>query len=127
MILKKKPQRNNRSVKVSEIIRKAASEILIKNDLPLDPPFSFPINVVRVEMNSDLKIAYIYVSSYNHIDKKELIERLNTCKQYISKEVAKLISLKFSPKIIFRNDKNFESLQKLERIFNTEKVKKDLK
>ena len=127
MILKKKPQRNNRSVKVSEIIRKAASEILIKNDLPVDPPFSFPINVLRVEMNSDLKIAYIYVSSYNHIDKKELIERLNTCKKYISKEVAKLISLKFSPKIIFRNDKNFESLQNLERIFNTEKVKKDLK
>ena len=127
MILKKKPQRNNRSVKVSEIIRKAASEILVKNDLPLNPPFSFPINVLRVEMNSDLKIAYIYVSSYNHIDKKELIERLNTCKQYISKEVAKLISLKFSPKIIFRNDENFETLQNLNRIFNTEKVKKDLK
>ena len=58
MILKKRSEKSNRSNKVSEIIRKAVSEVLVRNELPLDIPFKFPINVVKVEMNSDLKIAY---------------------------------------------------------------------
>ena len=68
MILKRKTEKTSRSHKVSEIIRKAISEVLVRNELPLDKPFKFPINVVKVEMNSDLKIAYIYVITHENID-----------------------------------------------------------
>ena len=62
MILKKKISNISRSSKVSEIIRKALSEILIKNDL-LDPPFELPVNVTKVLMNSDLNcLCLCYVS-----------------------------------------------------------------
>ena len=68
MILKRKTEKTSRTHKVSEIIRKAISEVLVKNELPLDTPFEFPINVVKVEMNSDLKIAYVYVVAHEKID-----------------------------------------------------------
>ena len=127
MILKKRIEKSSRSYKVSELIRKAISSVLIKNELPLDESFNFPINVVRVEMNSDLKIAYIYVISHESFEENQLLERLDSCKHYLSKEVAKLISLKFVPKLVFRNDESVNYINKLEKILNNEKVSKDIK
>tara|TARA_Y100000816_G_C26031920_1_gene540239 strand:+ start:189 stop:575 length:387 start_codon:yes stop_codon:yes gene_type:complete len=127
VILKKRPEKSNRSNKVSEIIRKAVSEVLVRNELPLDIPFEFPINVVKVEMNSDLKIAYIYVITHEKIDENEIIEKLNSCKYYLAREVTSLINLKFSPKLVFRNDKIVNEINKIEKVLRSDKVLNDLK
>ena len=127
MILKRKTEKTSRSLKVSEIIRKAISEVLVRNEMPLDTPFKFPISVVKVEMNSDLKIAYIYVTTHEDIDKEEVIQKLDLCKQYLSKKVTGLVNLKFSPKLVFKNDRSLFELNKIEKILKSEKVQKDLK
>ena len=127
MILKRKTEKTNRSHKVSEIVRKAISEVLVKNELPLDTPFEFPINVVKVEVNSDLKIAYVYVIAHEKIDGTEIILKLNSCKQYLSREVTNLINLKFSPKLVFRNDKSINEINNIEKLLRSEKVLNDLK
>ena len=127
MILKRKTEKTNRSHKVSEIVRKAISEVLVKNELPLDTPFEFPINVVKVEMNSDLKIAYVYVVAREKIDETEIILKLNSCKQYLSREVTSLINLKFSPKLVFRNDKSINEITNIEKLLRSEKVLNDSK
>ena len=127
MILKRKTEKTSRSFKVSEIIRKAVSEVLVRNELPLDAPFEFPINVVKVEMNSDLKIAYIYVITHEKIDENEIIVKLNSCKQYLAREVTSLINLKFSPKLVFRNDKSVNEISNIEKLLRSKKVLNDLK
>ena len=127
MILKRKTEKTSRSHKVSEIVRKAISEVLVKNELPLDTPFEFPINVVKVEMNSDLKIAYVYVVTHEKIDETEIILKLNSCKQYLSREVTSLINLKFSPKLVFRNDKSINEITNIEKLLRSEKVLNDSK
>jgi len=127
VILKRKTEKTNRSHKVSEIVRKAISEVLVKNELPLDTPFEFPINVVKVEVNSDLKIAYVYVIAHEKIDGTEIILKLNSCKQYLSREVTNLINLKVSPKLVFRNDKSINEINNIEKLLRSEKVLNDLK
>ena len=127
MILKRKTEKTSRSHKVSEIVRKAISEVLVKNELPLDTPFEFPINVVKVEMNSDLKIAYVYVVAHEKNDETEIILKLNSCKQYLSREVTSLINLKFSPKLVFRNDKSINEITNIEKLLRSEKVLNDSK
>ena len=127
MILKRKTEKTSRSFKVSEIIRKAISEVLVRNELPLDAPFDFPINVVKVEMNSDLKIAYIYVITHEKIDENEIIVKLNSCKQYLAREVTSLINLKFSPKLVFRNDKSINEISNIEKLLRSKKILNDLK
>ncbi len=127
MIFKRKSEKSNRSFKVSEIIRKAISEVLVRNELPLDAPFDFPINVVKVEMNSDLKIAYIYVITHEKIDENEVIIKLNACKQYLAREVTSLINLKFSPKLVFRIDKSINEISNLEKLLRSKKILNDLK
>ena len=126
MIIKRKTVNTSRSYKVSEIIRKAISEVLIRNEMPLESPFKFPISVIKVEMNSDLKIAYIYVITHEKIDENEIILKLNSCKQYLSKEVTSLINLKFSPKLVFRNDRSINEISKIEKVLKKEKVLNNL-
>ena len=127
MILKRKTEKTSRSQKVSEIIRKAISEVLVRNEMPLDTPFKFPISVVKVDMNSDLKIAYIYVTTHEEIEENEIILKLNSCKHFLSREVTSLINLKFSPKLVFRNDKSINEITNIEKLLRSEKVLNDSK
>ena len=126
MILKRKNEKTSRSHKVSEIIRKAVSEVLVRNEMPLDAPFKFPISVVKVEMNSDLKIAYIHVITHEKLEDDEIILKLNSCKHYLSREVTSLINLKFSPKLIFRIDRSIDEMSNIEKVLRKEKVLNDL-
>ena len=126
MILKRKTKKTGRSYKVSEIIRKAVSKVLVRNEMPLDIPFKFPLSVVKVEMNADLKIAYIYVTTHEKIKKIEILNKLEECKKYLALEVVKLIDLKFSPKLIFRNDETIDQVNKIDQILNSEKVLVDI-
>ena len=128
MILKRKNEKSSRSHKVSEIIRKAVSEVLVRNEMPINKPFIFPLSVVKVEMNSDLKIAYVYVITHENIEEKEIIIKLNSCKQYLAKEVTSLINLKFSPKLIFRNDNSLNDIFNIEKLLRSKKkITDDLK
>ena len=126
MILKRQKEKSNRSLKVAETIRKAVSAVLVRNELPVDPPFIFPLNVIKVEMNTDLKIAYIYVTTHEKIKKIEILNKLEECKKYLALEVVKLIDLKFSPKLIFRNDETIDQVNKIDQILNSEKVLVDI-
>ena len=127
MILKRQKNKSNRSLKVIEVIKKSISQILLKNDLPLNPNFQFPLSVVSVDLSSDLRIAYIYVSTYESIDEEEIIKRLDLCKKYISSKMNLLIDLKFMPKLIFRNDKQILRHKKINELLNSKKVQEDLK
>ena len=112
MILKRQKSKPNRSLKVAEVIRKSISQILLKNDLPLNPNFEFPLSVVSVDLSSDLRIAYIYISTHELIDDDEIIRRLELSKKHISSSMNLLIDLKFMPKLVFRNDKQVSTMIK---------------
>ena len=127
MILKREKNKSNRSLKVIEVIKKSISQILLKNDLPLNPNFRFPLSVVSVDLSSDLRIAYVYISTHETIDDEEIIKRLESCKKYISAEMNLLVDLKFMPKLIFRNDKQIYSHKKINELLNSTKVQEDLK
>ena len=127
MILKREKNKSNRSLKVIEVIKKSISQILIKNDLPLNPNFRFPLSVVSVDLSSDLRIAYVYISTHETIDDEEIIKRLESCKKYISTEMNLLVDLKFMPKLIFRNDEQILNYKKINELFNSKKVQEDLK
>ena len=127
MIVKRTKQKSSRYLRVAEIIKKAVSEVLLKNELPLNPNFQFPLSVVSIEMSSDLRIAYVYVNTHENLEKDEIINRLENCRKYIAKEVNQLISLKFVPKLIYRYDLTIEKYDQIAKLLETKKVKSDLK
>ena len=126
MIIKRTKQKSSRYLRVAEIIKKAVSEVLLRNELPLNPNFQFPLSVVSIEMSPDLRIAYVYVNTLENLEKDEIINRLESCRRYLSKEVNQLISLKFAPKLIYRYDLTTEKYDQILKLLETKKVKSDL-
>ena len=127
MILKKKFNQSNRHFKVTENIKKSISEILLKNDLPIDPSFNLPLTVIEVKMSEDIRTAYVYVSSHYDLEDQLVINRLKVSTYYIAKEMSKIVSMKFLPKLIFRIDSTSENYEKISKILKSEKVQQDLK
>ena len=126
MIIKRIKQKSSRYLRVAEIVKKAVSEVLLRNELPLNPNFQFPLSVVSIEMSPDLRIAYVYVSTHENLEKDEIINKLESCRKYLAKEVNQLISLKFIPKLIYRYDLTIEKYDQISKLLESKKVKSDL-
>ena len=59
---------------------------------------------------------------------KNSIDRVNNKTiNFIAKEMNKLVSMKFLPKLIFRFDKTSKNFEKIAELLNSEKVREDLK
>ena len=127
MIIKKKYNQSNRHFKVTENIKKSISEILLRNELPIETNFNFPLTVVEVKMSEDIRHAYVYISTHETLEEKEILQNLKDSSHYIAKEMNKLVSMKFLPKLIFRFDKTSKNFEKIAELLNSEKVREDLK
>lgn len=127
MIIKKKYNQSNRHFKVTENIKKSISEILLRNELPIETNFNFPLTVIEVKMSDDIRHAYVYISTHETLDEKEILQNLKDSSHYIAKEMNKLVSMKFLPKLIFRFDKTSKNFEKIAELLNSEKVREDLK
>jgi len=127
VIIKRTKQKSSRHLRVAEIVKKAVSEVLLRNELPLNPNFQFPLSVVSIEMSPDLRIAYVYVNTHENLEKDEIINKLESCRKYLAKEVNQLIDLKFIPKLIYRYDLTIEKYDQISKLLETKKVKSDLK
>ena len=127
MIIKKKYNQSNRHFKVTENIKKSISEILLRNELPIATNFNFPLTVIEVKMSDDIRHAYVYISTHETLEEKEILQNLKDSSHYIAKEMNKLVSMKFLPKLIFRFDKTSKNFEKIAELLNSEKVREDLK
>ena len=127
MIIKKKYNQSNRHFKVTENIKKAISEILLRNELPIESSLNFPLTVIEVKMSDDIRHAYVYISTHEKLEEKEVLQKLKDSSHYIAKEMNKLVSMKFLPKLIFRFDKTSKNYEKIAELLNSEKVQEDLK
>jgi len=127
VIIKKKYNQSNRHFKVTENIKKSISEILLRNELPVETNFNFPLTVIEVKMSDDIRHAYVYISTHETLEEKEILQNLKDSSHYIAKEMNKLVSMKFLPKLIFRFDKTSKNFEKIAELLNSEKVREDLK
>jgi ribosome-binding factor A len=127
VIIKKKYNQSNRHFKVTENIKKSISEILLRNELPIETSFNFPLTVIEVKMSDDIRHAYVYISTHETLEEKEILQNLKDSSHYIAKEMNKLVSMKFLPRLIFRFDKTSKNFEKIAELLNSEKVREDLK
>jgi ribosome-binding factor A len=123
----KKYNQSNRHFKVTENIKKSISEILLRNELPIESSLNFPLTVIEVKMSDDIRHAYVYISTHEKLEEKEVLQKLKDSSHYIAKEMNKLVSMKFLPKLIFRFDKTSKNYEKIAELLNSEKVQEDLK
>ena len=97
----------NRTVRISEEIRKILSDI-IQNNIK-DPRVPILTTVTKVDVTRDLRYAKAYISVYGEKeDKIKCIEGLKSAAGYIRREVGSRIKVRYTPEILFEIDESLE-------------------
>lgn len=113
-------------LRVGELIRQAASELLSRGAIEDDVLSSHIVTVPGVKLSPDLKLATIYVMPLGGKDVEPVLKALERHKKFIRGEIAHRIEMKFAPDIRFRRDESFEEAAKIDAILASPKVRADV-
>ena len=102
--------------KMENIIQKEVSEIIqfeLKN-----PQIGF-VTITDVDVTSDMSYAKIFVSFLGQDARKEAgLKALNQSKGFIRSELAKRLTIRKTPELIFQLDNSLEKGNKIEKILH---------
>ena len=92
--------------RISEEVRREVDAI-IREELH-DPRVSGTYSVTRAEVTGDLRYAKIYISVLEDDRRDDLMDALKNAKGYIRHSLGKRMIIRYTPELIFVNDKNIE-------------------
>ena len=108
-----------RQYKVGEIIKKALVETFERVEIR-DPALSgTSITISQVEVGPDLKLARVYIMPLGGHNQEEVLEGLERATTFLRKNVAERVSLKYTPRLVFKVDNAFDSSQHIDRLFKS--------
>jgi ribosome-binding factor A len=113
---------NPRQLKVAEMIKRNLAQIFTEK--VFDRAIFNMLTFTEVRVNSNLQVALVFVDSIQKID--EVLAELNKLKVPIRAELVRRINLKFAPELNFKVDDSNEYAEEIEKILNSDEVKKDL-
>lgn len=113
-------QPSQRMLRVAEQIKEILAEYFMRGHFhsPELITSGALVTVTEVKVSPDLKHAAAYVIAHGHNDMKGLISALNDESFFMQKELNRQTSLKFTPKLSFREDEIFDKAMKLDSIIN---------
>jgi ribosome-binding factor A len=119
-------QPSQRQLRVGEQVRHALAEVLARGDVH-DPDLAgLLISVLEVRMSPDLRHGTVLVMPLGGKGEAEAVEALNRNAKALRHEVSRrLRELKYSPDLKFRVDDRYDEAQRIERILDSERVKRD--
>lgn len=118
---------SQRQLRVGEMIRHALAEMLTRGEIHDDVLADHVITVSEVRMSPDLRLATIYIMPLGGKDLKPVLEALGRHRKFIRGELAQAVNLKFAPDLRFVADESFDEAQRIDEIFRSPKVARDLK
>ena len=114
---KRKQPEGQRQLRVGEEIRHVISETLARGGFD-DPALmqASLITVTEVRIAPDLKNATAFIMPLLGRNMEETLEAMNANAYLFQKEIARQMSIKFTPKMVFKADETFEEADKIDRI-----------
>jgi ribosome-binding factor A len=113
----KKKEPTFRVHRVASIVNAAIVEALRKGRQLDQRLINCPLNITKLTVTADLKIANCYFVPFNtDFSKNEILEALDSSKFAIRDYVTKKINLKYSPEIRFYYDSGFENANQVEKL-----------
>ena len=120
------PGPSQRQLRVGETVRRALSDVLARGDVHDTDLNRMSITVGEVRISPDLKIATAYVLPLGGEGQDEVLKLLARNKSELRRQVAKKLTLKFSPDLRFQLDQTFDRMDETRRLFNQEDVRRDV-
>ena len=114
--------KSQRQLKVGEELRHLISNALLRSSFYDDHLENNNITVTEVNVSPDLKNAKVYVMPLGGKKKSDVLNSLNKATGRLKKIISSKLSLRKTPKLIFKIDETFEYAKKINEILN--KIKK---
>lgn len=129
-MLKVKRKNNSRQLKVSEQLKRVLAEIFQSHNFRGIEDQNIFLTVSEVNVSSDLKNAYIFISPLTlnqcGLNNKELLELIYNDQYILKKKLVASVSLRFMPKLIFQIDELFSQTRKIENLFKKPNIAQDI-
>ena len=122
-ISKKHSAKSQRQLKVGEELRHLISNALLRNSFYDDNIENYNITITEVNVSPDLKNAKVYVMPLGGENKLNILNSLNKATGRLKKIISNNISLRQTPKLIFKIDDTFEYAKKINDILGKIKNK----
>ena len=114
--------RSQRQLKVGEELRHLISNALLRESFYDEYIKNNNITITEVNVSPDLKNAKVYVMPLGGTNKLDVLNSLNNAMGRIKKIISSNISLRQTPKLMFKIDETFEYAKKINDILD--KIKK---
>ena len=113
---KKNSAKSQRQLKVGEELRHLISNALIRNSFYDENIENNHITITEVNVSPDLKNAKVYVMPLGGENKLNVLNSLNKATGRLKKIISNNISLRQTPKLVFKIDDTFEYAKKINNI-----------
>ena len=117
---------SQRQMKVQEILRAALVEILQRGFTKEPLLDNEMITINYVDVSPDLKHVKFFFLPFNEKKKEDFLEAFKRANKVIRREIGQRVHLKYVPTINFIFDNSITEVRKLDKIFASKKVKKDI-
>jgi ribosome-binding factor A len=112
---------SQRQLRVSELVRHALSQLLMRGDIHDDVLARYTITIPEVRLSPDLKLATAYVMPLGGKGEDEVIAALEKHKKFLRTQIAHRVNLKFAPELRFRRDETFDEADRIDAILARER------
>lgn len=117
---------SQRQLRAGELVRHALVEILQEADIADPALVGVSITVTEVRMSPDLRHATVFVEPLGGGQAAEVVEALNRHARFLRGRLGHAIELKFTPQLKFLHDESFDEAQRMNRLFEDPRVRRDL-
>ena len=114
--------KSHRQLKVGEELRHMISNALLRSSFDDENLENNNITITEVNVSPDLKNAKVYVMPLGGEKKQDVLNSLNKVTGRLKKIISSNLSLRQTPKLIFKIDETFENAKKINDILD--KIKK---
>ena len=83
------------------------------------------ISVTSVETSGDLRYAKVYLSVYGLSSENEFLKGLKSASGFLRYELGQILSLRYTPELVFELDKSIEHGAKINTILNDLEISGD--
>jgi ribosome-binding factor A len=118
---------SQRALRVSELIRHAAADILARGEVE-DPALTRQVvTIPSVKMSPDLKLATLSVMPLGGKNIDKIIAALDRNKKALRTLVAHRVALKYAPELRFVVDESFAAQARIDALLKSPEVARDLR
>ena len=123
----KTPGPSQRQLRAGELVRHALVDVLREEELADDAMRGVSVTITEVRMSPDLKHAVCYVEPLGGGHADTVVQALNRHARFLRGRLGRHIELKFTPDLKFVHDESFGAAERMDRLFASEAVRRDLR